>query len=99
MLPISSARRPVIQLCKRAIGTSSKRPLPSAVYTDPSSPGEPSTSSTPEDLTDKQRNALDAALRIDQAGEIAANYIYKGQLAVLGKDPATRHLIQVSIIA
>ncbi len=98
MFAVASARRPAIQLCKRAIGTSSARPLPSAAYTNASlsTPGDPSTSSTPE-LTNKQRSALDAALRIDQAGEIAANYIYQGQFAVLGKDPTTRHLIQVRI--
>ncbi|QRW27644.1 ubiquinone biosynthesis monooxygenase COQ7 [Rhizoctonia solani] len=29
---------------------------------------------------------LEAALRVDQAGEVAANYIYMGQMAVLGSD-------------
>jgi len=33
-------------------------------------------------------------LRVDQAGEVAANYIYKGQLAVLQRDRATAALIQ-----
>jgi ubiquinone biosynthesis monooxygenase Coq7 len=34
---------------------------------------------------------------VDQAGEIAANWIYRGQFAVLGRDPRVGPLIQVSI--
>ncbi|CAG8771646.1 3547_t:CDS:2, partial [Funneliformis caledonium] len=37
-------------------------------------------------LTPKQKQLIDCMIRIDQAGEIGANYIYKGQLAVLGSD-------------
>ena len=48
------------------------------------------------DLTHVQRVALDSALRVDQAGEIAANWIYKGQMVVLGHDPKLRSIIQVS---
>lgn len=97
MLAAACARRPLTQVCRRAIGTASTRRLPSAAYTDPSSSksGGPDVSDTPADLTEQQRSALDAALRVDQAGEIAANYIYMGQLAVLGKDPVTKDLIQV----
>ena len=46
-------------------------------------------------LIPSQRKCLDKAIRVDQAGEIAANYIYKGQLAVLGRDPTLRPLLQV----
>lgn len=49
---------------------------------------------TPPDLTQKQRDILDVALRVDQAGEIAANWIYKGQMAVLGRDRTTGPIIQ-----
>jgi len=52
------------------------------------------TSSTPE-LTEEQRAILDRAIRVDQAGEIAANWIYRGQMAVLGKDAVAGPLIQV----
>ena len=45
-----------------------------------------------------EKRSLDAALRVDQAGEVAANYIYMGQLAVLGRDPVCGPLIQVSSI-
>lgn len=79
----------------RRLLSSSAHSLPSAAYTDPSRHAEPGVSSTP-DITPEQRQRLDAALRVDQAGEIAANYIYKGQLAVLGKHPVAGPLIQVS---
>lgn len=69
--------------------------LPSDAYFDPSRSGHPSTASTPEYLTQEQREAIDIALRVDQAGEIAANYIYKGQHAVLGRDPKLGPLVQV----
>jgi 3-demethoxyubiquinol 3-hydroxylase len=76
--------------------TTAARTLPSSAYTSTSQARDPSTSGTPEDLTGTQRNALDAALRVDQAGEIAANYIYMGQLAVLRRDRVSGPLIQVS---
>jgi ubiquinone biosynthesis monooxygenase Coq7 len=37
-------------------------------------------------------------IRIDQAGEIGANYIYKGQMAILGNDKKVGSIIQVNII-
>lgn len=55
----------------------------------------PATHETPTDLTRPEREGLEAALRVDQAGEVAANYIYMGQLAVLGRDPRVGALIQV----
>ena len=36
-------------------------------------------------------------VRVDQAGEIGANWIYKGQMAVLGKDKKVGPIIQVII--
>jgi Ubiquinone biosynthesis protein COQ7 len=68
---------------------------PSAVYMDPSKSRDPAVASTPGGLTAMQREALDSALRVDQAGEVAANWIYKGQFAVLGRDPTAGPLIQV----
>ena len=38
-------------------------------------------------LTARQRTLLDAVLRVDLAGELAAVRIYEGQLAVLGRGP------------
>lgn len=69
--------------------------LASAIYLDPSRSGEPAVSITLTDITVEQREALDSALRVDQAGEIAANWIYKGQLFILGRDPSIGPLIQV----
>ena len=50
---------------------------------------------TPQ-LTRAQRQCLDRTIRVDQAGEIAANYIYMGQIAVLGKNPDLRPVLHVS---
>jgi ubiquinone biosynthesis monooxygenase Coq7 len=71
-------------------------PVPSAAYVDPTRGPDVSTSSTPDDLSPSQRRVLEAALRVDQAGEVAANYIYEGQLAILRRDPVASALIQAS---
>jgi 3-demethoxyubiquinol 3-hydroxylase len=65
----------------------------SAAYIRPSSPPDPATQVTP-DLDPKQRAQLDAAIRVDQAGEVAANWIYAGQMAVLGHRRDLRPLLQ-----
>lgn len=49
-------------------------------------------------LTPKQKRLIDSMIRIDQAGEIGANYIYKGQMAILGNDKKVGPIIQVNII-
>jgi len=71
------------------------RPQPSAAYFDSTMSTDPSVTQTPENLTQAQREELQCALRVDQAGEVAANYIYKGQLAVFQRDPKYGPLIQV----
>ena len=72
-------------------------PLPSSsAYLDHTRGTDVSTSSTPDDLSPSQRRVLEAALRVDQAGEVAANYIYEGQLSILRRDPVSSALIQVS---
>ncbi|KAJ3297725.1 hypothetical protein HK104_000203 [Borealophlyctis nickersoniae] len=38
-------------------------------------------------LTGEERELVASMLRVDHAGELGANWIYKGQLAILGKDP------------
>jgi ubiquinone biosynthesis monooxygenase Coq7 len=45
-------------------------------------------------LTDKEREFLEPMIRVDQAGEVGAYYIYKGQIAVLGKDKKLRPILQ-----
>ncbi|TPX37266.1 hypothetical protein SeMB42_g06971 [Synchytrium endobioticum] len=42
------------------------------------------SSSPPPKLTPEQRQSIHSMLRVDHAGEIGADYIYRGQLAVLG---------------
>lgn len=65
------------------------------MYTDPSNSTHPAVTTSPFSITSEQRAALDSALRVDQAGEVAANWIYKGQLSVLGKDATAGPMIQV----
>ena len=89
----SHLRRPRIH---SLIHTQRPTPTPSSAYFDPTRSLDASTSSTPDDLSSSQRKVLEAALRVDQAGEVAANYIYAGQFAVLRRDPATAALIQAS---
>ncbi|GLB35286.1 putative catalyzes the hydroxylation of 2-polyprenyl-3-methyl-6- methoxy-1,4-benzoquinol (DMQH2) during ubiquinone biosynthesis [Lyophyllum shimeji] len=64
------------------------------MYTDPLHGTDPAVTTTPQNITAQQREALDSALRVDQAGEVAANWIYKGQLFVLGRDKRAGPLIQ-----
>jgi len=75
--------------------TGTARQLPSKAYTAAPKCSNPGTESTPSDLKPAERIFLDSALRVDQAGEIAANYIYQGQMAVLGRDREAGKLIQV----
>jgi ubiquinone biosynthesis monooxygenase Coq7 len=79
----------------RIHSTSPSSNLASSAYVGVQAPS-PATHETPSDLTRPQREGLEAALRVDQAGEVAANYIYMGQMAVLGSDPKVGGLIQVS---
>lgn len=79
-------------LVRRALSTRA-----SAVYSNPAHAHDPALTSTPSGLTHRQRAVLDSALRVDHAGEIAANYIYKGQMTVLGWDPTVGPLIQVRV--
>ncbi|KAF7322762.1 5-demethoxyubiquinone hydroxylase, mitochondrial [Mycena chlorophos] len=69
------------------------RAQPSAAYLKKANAALPAVSTTPH-ISDAQRQQLDSALRVDQAGEIAANYIYMGQMFVLRRDPAMKPLVQ-----
>ncbi|OBZ75436.1 5-demethoxyubiquinone hydroxylase, mitochondrial [Grifola frondosa] len=60
---------------------------------NPARSTEPCIAFTPG-LPQEQRRVLESALRVDQAGELAANWIYMGQYAVLGRDPVIGPLIQ-----
>lgn len=73
-----------------------RSPVPSSAYLDRTRGPDVLTSSTPDNLSPSQRRVLEAALRVDQAGEVAANYIYEGQLAALRRDPVASALILAS---
>ncbi|SGY69920.1 BQ5605_C004g03078 [Microbotryum silenes-dioicae] len=64
--------------------------------TSTSTPDPAATTSTPSTLTDRQRHVLEQILRVDQAGELGANWIYKGQHAVLKRkrDGRVANLVQ-----
>ncbi|KEI40405.1 uncharacterized protein L969DRAFT_87054 [Mixia osmundae IAM 14324] len=71
--------------------------LPSSAYLSPSgNPDFPeaATTGTPADLTRAQRRIIERIIRVDQAGELGANWIYRGQLAVLGRNKSLAELIQ-----
>jgi hypothetical protein len=51
----------------------------------------------PLKLSKEQRKLLEEMIRIDQAGELGANWIYRGQHAVLGSDKKVGPLLQVII--
>lgn len=70
--------------------------LPSSRYTDPQKTKHPAVSTTPRNLTPEQRATLQTVIRVDQAGEVAANWIYMGQHAVLGREPKMGALLQES---
>ncbi|KAI8822685.1 COQ7-domain-containing protein [Fimicolochytrium jonesii] len=46
------------------------------------------------ELTETEKDMIAAMLRVDHAGELGANWIYKGQLAVLGGDPKVGPVVQ-----
>lgn len=78
--------------------TTARFGLASSAYTNRTQGTEhPAVSTTPRNLTPQQRYALDSAIRVDQAGEVAANWIYRGQLFVLGRDLSAGPLIQVRL--
>jgi hypothetical protein len=96
LLPSSSIVIDLQELqCSRGYAVSRLTPRPltrtitsraSTFYTDPSKDQEPGVSTSPN-ISLEQREILDNALRVDQAGEIAANWIYRGQITILGRDP------------
>ncbi|KAF9959820.1 hypothetical protein BGZ72_008738 [Mortierella alpina] len=45
-------------------------------------------------LSKEQREVLEEMIRVDQAGELGANWIYRGQYAVLGSDKKVGPLLQ-----
>ncbi|KAK0525916.1 putative ubiquinone biosynthesis monooxygenase [Tilletia horrida] len=93
--------RPVLAVCTRCHSHSARAgPLASDAYTTPSSSsssqaGAGATQSTPRDLSEQDRTALESMLRVDHAGEVAANTIYQAQAEVFGwkRDGKTRDMM------
>ncbi|KAG0045638.1 ubiquinone biosynthesis monooxygenase Coq7 [Gryganskiella cystojenkinii] len=66
---------------------------------DPSASSSSSSASSPSShpplrLSKEQREMLEEMIRVDQAGELGANWIYRGQYAVLGSDKKVGPLLQ-----
>ncbi|OLL24756.1 5-demethoxyubiquinone hydroxylase, mitochondrial [Neolecta irregularis DAH-3] len=53
-----------------------------------------STGQSPQKLSPRDLEILERVIRVDQAGELGANWIYKGQHAILGKDPKVGPVIK-----
>ncbi|KAF9264918.1 COQ7 protein [Marasmius fiardii PR-910] len=86
--------RPIGSQISHTLSRDFRRFLVSRTYTDHSNSTSLAVTTTPSNITSNQRNELDSALRIDQAGEIAANAIYHGQHFILGRDPEVGPLIK-----
>jgi len=80
----------------RRCASSMARVPPSAIYMAATRVDNESTMGTPEQLSTAQRETLASTIRVDQAGEVAANWIYRGQMAILGKDAVAGPVIQAS---
>ncbi|KAF9151144.1 ubiquinone biosynthesis monooxygenase Coq7 [Linnemannia schmuckeri] len=65
-----------------------------ASSTDFSSSTTDSAPVPPLKLSKEQRELLEEMIRVDQAGELGANWIYRGQYAVLGSDKKVGPLLQ-----
>ncbi|KAI9187894.1 ubiquinone biosynthesis monooxygenase Coq7 [Blastocladiella emersonii ATCC 22665] len=73
------------------------RPAAAARFLSTEAPAADEAAAAPapvKKLTREQHALLDEMLRVNQAGEIGANWIYKGQLAVLGRDQKLGPLIE-----
>jgi len=84
---------PSARIFTRSLSTA-KKPLASDVYTSFTPNTSAAVTSTPT-ISAAQRESLDSSLRINQAGEIAANAIYQGQHLVFRRDKELGPLIKV----
>ncbi|KAM5535563.1 hypothetical protein V8D89_010730 [Ganoderma adspersum] len=90
----SIPRTPAIRPALRCLSAHPSRAFASTAYTNPPLANDPAVTTSPKRISPNLRHDLESALRVDQAGELAANYIYMGQHHVLGRDPVTGPLIQ-----
>lgn len=87
--------RASLSRCADALRRSHSAAHPSAAYLQPAPHPNTAVNERPSTLTRAEQAAIDRAIRVDQAGEVAANWIYQGQLSVLGKDRHVGPIIQV----
>lgn len=93
--PIASTSSFLLPPLSRGLASHAYHPSVDSRSPSPSS-SVAATSSTPTDLTPEQRISLERMIRVDQAGELGANWIYKGQklvMEVLG-DKATAKQVE-----
>ncbi|KAI1311541.1 hypothetical protein EDD11_003457 [Mortierella claussenii] len=63
-------------------------------FSSSSSSTADTSAAPPLRLSQEQRALLEEMIRVDQAGELGANWIYRGQYAVLGSDKKVGPLLQ-----
>lgn len=91
---ISSFSVPARTLLRLSVASTSRR-IQRAFYTTKLSDNEAETPNlSSRKLTPEELEFIKPMIRVDQAGEIGANYIYMGQMAVLGKDKNLRPILQ-----
>ncbi|KAK0548302.1 putative ubiquinone biosynthesis monooxygenase [Tilletia horrida] len=96
--PVAGPSR-LLPLCRLHSSSSKSGPLASDAYRSQhqshSEQAQTATRSTPADLSKEDREALESMLRVDHAGEIAANTIYQAQAQVFGwkRDGKTREMM------
>ncbi|KAI8595049.1 hypothetical protein EDD21DRAFT_56957 [Dissophora ornata] len=94
-------------LARSTLRTTTRALSSSATSRQATTPPSPNTNNSGEDndttasdvpplrLSQEQRALLEEMIRVDQAGELGANWIYRGQYAVLGSDKKVGPLLQV----
>ncbi|KAF9985276.1 ubiquinone biosynthesis monooxygenase Coq7 [Mortierella antarctica] len=90
------SRHACIPSARRAFSTSvtPRQSVPPGENIQPSSASPSSDAVPPLRLSKEQREVLEEMIRVDQAGELGANWIYRGQYAVLGSDKKVGPLLQ-----
>ncbi|KAK6098363.1 ubiquinone biosynthesis monooxygenase Coq7 [Batrachochytrium dendrobatidis] len=80
-------------LPKSSAGVAFKRLYSTTVHSNTGSISHTHLPTSRNPLTVQQKEHVDMMLRVDQAGEVGANFIYMGQMAILGKDPHLKKVI------
>ncbi|KAI8910030.1 ubiquinone biosynthesis protein COQ7-domain-containing protein [Powellomyces hirtus] len=99
MLAPRLARSILLRVPRRAVhGTAyyptSSHPHPAQQQHEQDLPSTSPFRPPPPPLTEQQKAMIAAMLRVDQAGELGANWIYAGQMAVFKSDPKVGPVVQ-----